>query len=93
MYVYLTRCRIDQDRLRHAFEHTFELFGDELPGGVDDIETYGSDFITANEERWRRIRDESRWAVEVPDFAEVVEVIKQGISQVLDAGSLLKPAA
>ncbi|SDG83726.1 nucleotidyl transferase AbiEii/AbiGii toxin family protein [Pelagibacterium luteolum] len=93
LYVYVTRCPINQDRLRHAFEHTFALFGDELPDGVEDIITYGPDFVAANADQWRSVRDSSRWAVQVPDLAEVVEVIKQGIAPVLGAGSLHRPAA
>lgn len=93
LYVYLTRCPLNPDRLRKAFEHTFELFGHELPDGVDEIVTNGSEFVAANADQWRVVRDGSRWAVPVPDLAEVVDTIKQGIAPVLCSGSFHPRAA
>lgn len=93
LYVYATRCQLDPDRLRQAFAHTWQLFGDTPPANIDDVVSYGHDFVEQNSERWNGMRSGSKWAVPVPDLAEVVETIRSTISPVLCPGSFHPRAA
>src|SRR5690606_23967577 len=75
LYVYATRGSLDPDRLQAAFAHTWELFGDTPPNDIDDLVSYGQDFVEQNSARWDDLRQRSGWSVDVPDLQEVVSKI------------------
>lgn len=93
LWVYLTKCTVDDDRLREAFQRSWRLFGTPLPDSIDAIRSYGAGFVERNSAAWIDLRDQSAWAVPVPELADVVALIRRRLEPVLMAGSLHRPAA
>jgi len=79
LFVYATKCTIDDDRLREAFERTWRLFDDAVPGSIDDLSSYSDRFAVENEAAWAALRARSSWAVDVPDLATVIGTIKDRV--------------
>lgn len=93
MYVMLTKCTIDDDHLRAAFEHSWPMYGATVPGSVGVIEGISDDWATEHEAAWKALRMESAWAVQPPSLREVCALIRARLKPVLNAGPLLRPAA
>ena len=84
VYVMMTRCQLDDDRIVAALRKTFPLYGSELPASVDDIAAYSDQFAAENAGRWGALRERSGWAVDVPDLATVVSTIRNRIGPLLE---------
>lgn len=92
-YVYLTKCHVDHDRLAAAFRKSWPIYGTPLPASLDEIEGYSDAFVEANAKRWQALRAESKWAVPVPDLADVVRLIRGRVAPALAAGPMHRAAA
>src|SRR5690606_23159380 len=52
MYVMLTKCEIDDYRLRAAFDHSWPMYSAEVPGSVEEIEGISDAWAINHESAW-----------------------------------------
>lgn len=74
---------VDTDRLRDAIRATFDLYGSEIPGGVDDMPALSDAFVAAKTPRWDSERETKHFGSQVPSFREVVDYLREEIEPVL----------
>lgn len=90
-YVYLTKCVVDDGRLAAAFQKSWPIYGTPVPESLDEIEGYSEAFVAANAKRWQALRAGSKWAVAVPDLADVVALIRSRVGPAIRPGAF-RPA-
>jgi Domain of unknown function (DUF1814). len=85
LYVYLTKCTVDDDRLREAFARSWPMYGADVPASIDGIAGYSAAFVAANAVTWRGLKDSSGWAVPVPELDEVVALIRSRLEPIFNS--------
>lgn len=82
LHVYCTRCRIDDEKLLAAFQHSWELFGDGPLETFDTIENYSDHYAARNASTWDAMR--AAWVVDVPDLQTVITTIRERLAPIVD---------
>jgi len=81
--VYLSKCSVDDDRLRQAFSRSWPLYGAQVPTSIDEIEGYDAGWAEEKAADFEKLRAASKWAVPVPDLPEIVALIRGRLGPVL----------
>ncbi len=83
LYVILRNGKADLDLLPEALEHTFGLYGSDMPACADDIAALTDAFAAEKTARWDSERETKRYGDRVPDLAEVVGFLRETLDPVL----------
>lgn len=76
LYVFCTRCEVDEYKLQAWFGKWQKLYGTTVPSGFDHVAQFGRRFIEANDRDWNDMRRDAGWRVPVPDLAETMSTIR-----------------
>lgn len=83
MFVFLTKCAVDDDRLAAAFARSWPMYGTALPGSIDEIDGLTDTWAAGHERTWQALQSKSGWAVEVPPLTDVVRLIRERVAPAL----------
>lgn len=85
MYLILSRNKADPQQTVEAMRMTFDLFRCEMPGSVDEIGALSDRYAMRNAAAWERECRQRRFAVQMPDFQEVVSAVREAARPLVNA--------
>lgn len=89
LYVFLTKCTVDEDRLREAFMRSWPIYGTELPASIDEIEGLTDDWAIERQSLWPKKAAKDGWSIEILPLLDVVRLIRERIGPVIEKGHKL----
>lgn len=87
LFVFCTRCKIDEDKLRGGFGKWRELYGTDVPASFDNIAAFGPAFASMDGKTWDALWTGSGWRVSVPELSAVIRTIRSAFEPAMAAAA------